>query len=121
MNLIAHGGQSLCQTPSPEGISTHAAHGSAMHPSQPSAGHKLWTPIEYRAYLAVGERTFLEMEAKGLLAEARMFGPRLKRYIPDECVAKAMAMPKEKAPEPAQLARARIERLKTTGNAGAAA
>jgi hypothetical protein len=108
------------QSPGPTGLSSHATHGSAPIPSQ-TAGRRLWTPHDYRAFLAVGERTFLEMEAKGLLAEARMFGPRLKRYIPEECEAKALAMPKERAPEPAQLARARIERMKAGGSVQAGA
>ena len=93
-------------------------------PIQPGAQRKLWTPHDYRAYLAVGERTFLEMEAKGQLAAARMFGPRLKRYIPEECEARAFAMPQEKAPEPAQLAnarRARIDRMKAGGTTQAGA
>lgn len=121
MNIEAIDGAAGIQRPHQAGHSTHAAHGSALFPSQPPAVCKLWTPQDYRAFLAVGERTFLEMESKGLLAEARMFGPRLKRYIPKECEAKALAMPKERAPEPAQLARARIERMKAGGSAQAGA
>ena len=85
---------------------------------------RLWTFKDYADFLAVSERTAAEMEAQGLLAEPVVLGPRLKRYIPDECEAKLRAMPRSKTSEPEQLAtarRARIERMKagTSGQAAA--
>lgn len=88
--------------------------GSAATP--PAHVEPAWTPREYRAYLKVSERTFHAMEAAGLLATARICGPRLKRYDPEACRAKFFALPTEKAPEPAQLRRARIDRAKRTGD-----
>lgn len=79
--------------------------------AEPPSLERLWTPRDYQNFLVVGERTYLEMEAAGHLAPPVILGPRLKRYIPEECRAKLLSMPRDKSAEPAQLRRARIERM----------
>jgi len=74
--------------------------------------------------LGVGERTFLDMIASAeWLPVPIALGPRMRRWD----AAKLMEAVRSKAPratkgsEPAQLRRARIERMKATGNAAATA
>jgi hypothetical protein len=95
--------------------------GCSRSPSQsPSQPRKLWTFKQYVVdFLNVSERTGAELEAQGLLADPVILGPRLKRYIPEECEAKARSLPRTKAAEPEQLRRARIDRMKA-GPAAAA-
>lgn len=117
--MQAIGSQAGNQNPHQSG--TAGLSGAVPPASPPQAVGRLWSPREYQEFLGVGERTYLEMEAKGLLADAVLLGPRTKRYVPSECMAKVLAMPRDKAPEPAQLRRARIEKLKSSGASVAAA
>ena len=93
-----------------EAASTGGARSNEQPPTNLVRG--MWTAHEYAAFLRVGLRTLAEMEAAGLTAVAVVLGPRMKRWLPDECEAAARRMSRQKLAEPAQLARARIERMK---------
>ena len=73
---------------------------------------RLWSSRDYAEFLGVGERTFHELESSGVLADPVILGPRLKRYVPSECQARLLEFPRQRAAEPSQLRRARIDRMK---------
>lgn len=85
---------------------------------------RLLSDREAARVLGVGDRTFAELIANAnWLPTPIVFGPRLRRWDADELLqaARTKAPRGAKGAEPAQLRRARIERMKATGNAGAVA
>lgn len=83
---------------------------------------RLLSDREAARVLGVGDRTFAELIASAnWLPTPIVFGPRLRRWDADELLhaARTKAPRGEKGSEPAQLRRARIERMKATGSAGA--
>ena len=112
------------QTPRQPGSAEPGLSQSAKE-STAQALRRLLSDREAAQVLGVGDRTFAELIATAdWLPTPIVFGPRLRRWDADELLQAA----RTKAPrgakgasEPAQLRRARIERMKATGNAGAAA
>lgn len=85
---------------------------------------RLLSDREAARVLGVGDRTFAELIANAnWLPTPIVFGPRLRRWDADELLqaARTKAPRGAKGAEPAQLRRARIERMNATGNAGAVA
>lgn len=82
---------------------------------------RLLSDREAAKVLGVGDRTFADLIASAeWLPAPIVFGPRLRRWDVDELLeaARTKAPRGAKGGEPAQLRRARIERMKATGNAG---
>ncbi len=92
--------------------------------TQSAAQHmrRLLSDKEAARVLGIGERTFAELIATAdWLPTPIVLGPRLRRWDADELIeaARTRAPRGAKGQEPAQLRRARIERIKATGNASA--
>ena len=84
----------------------------APQPASPSPA-ALWNEAQAAAFYGVSGRKFAEMRAANMVPEPVVLGPRALRWIPEECHAAALTLPRLGKPtEPAQLARARIERMK---------
>ena len=75
---------------------------------------RLWNFDQVCAFYGVSERKGAQMRAEGLLPAAVVLGPRALRWIPSECLAMtAGSLPRQDVLcEPAQLARARLARMK---------
>jgi len=77
---------------------------------------RLWNFHQVCAFYGVSERKGAQMRADGLLPTPVVLGPRALRWIPSECMAAAVSSLPRKTQaelcEPAQLLRARIERMK---------
>lgn len=98
-------------------------HGGAQ-PATPL--RRLLSDREAAQVLGVGFRTFCELLATAdWLPTPIVFGPKLRRWDVDELLQAARTKAPREArgvrPQPAELRRARIERMKATGNAGATA
>jgi len=113
------------------GIQTpHVASGTGTNPVHSPAEsaaqtlRRLLSDREAAQVLGVGDRTFAELIATAdWLPTPIVFGPRLRRWDAEELLhaARTKAPRGSKGNEPAQLRRARIERMKAVGNAGATA
>lgn len=106
------GGRTIRQT-TKQGA--HAAPLPAESANQSPRG--LWKEVDAARYFGVSVRKFALMRAAGQVPAPVVLGPRALRWIPSECEDAARNLPRARLQEPAQLARARIERMK----AGAAA
>ena len=79
------------------------------------------TPIllsdeQARSLFGVGLRTWLGLIGQAWMPEPVTLGPRLRRWVREELFAAVQRMPRGSRPqEPAQLRRARIERMKAEG------
>lgn len=82
------------------------------------APRRLLTDRQAAAMLGVGDRTFADMVASAeWLCTPIVLGPRLRRWDPDELMyaVRTRAPRGGRSSEPAQLRRARIERMKSYG------
>ena len=88
-------------------------------PSSPVLAPALLTEDQAAQYLGVGSRKFRELRGEAWMCAPILLGPRHQRWSRAELDAAIAAMPRQaaKPDEPAQLARARIDRMKATGSA----
>ncbi len=107
------GGQSPRQTtPGAAPVSQPASESAAL------TLRRLLSDRQAAELLGVGERTFAELVATAeWMPNPIRLGPRLRRWDPDELMqaARTGAPRSTKQAEPAQLARARINRMKAGG------
>lgn len=93
-----NGGPVLRQTASNGGLSDALAAASRTHsasaPTLPLG--RLWREAEAAAYFGVKSRTFANMRAAGLVPEPLVLGPRCLRWVPAECEAAALALPRKR-------------------------
>ena len=93
-------------------------------PPEPSATGVpiLLSDEQARSLFGVGLRTWLELMGQAWMPQPVTLGPRLRRWVRDELLHAVQSMPRSgRPPEPAQLRRARIERMKTEGRMDAPA
>lgn len=116
-----HEGATGSQTPPAAG--PEAAHRTTIRNESTAAPRRLLlSDREAATALGVGSRTFAEMIATAdWLPAPIVFGPRLRRWDAEELLsaARTRAPRGDRRGEPAQLARARIERMKAAGGAAA--
>lgn len=88
-------------------------HERTAQPGQPVESILL-TDLEACSLLRIGQRTFAELLATAdWMPKPVHLGPRLRRWVYAELLDAVRNMPrKDRQPEPAQLRRARIEKLK---------
>jgi predicted DNA-binding transcriptional regulator AlpA len=78
----------------------------------------LLTDVEAAAILGVSKRTFLNLRSSPWCPSAIALGPRLLRWSADELRAAVASMPRQTdRVQPQSLLRAKIERMKATGEA----
>ncbi len=113
------GGHATRQTVTPDAvIRERARHSAAMSAPVPASAPALLTDKQCAALLGVSERKFHEL--RPLLCKAVVLGPRCVRWIRSELEQAILALPRqEQVTAPAQLARARIERMKAVSMARA--
>jgi len=90
---------------------------SAAHTAESNRRPALLTAAEAaRDIYSVSERTFHNMRARGLVPAPVVLGPRLLRWVRADLEAATATLPRqERATEPPQLLRSRIERMKAAG------
>jgi len=112
------GGVALRQTAT--AAAAHAVLG-AHFPAHSAASKLLLSDQELAAALGVGLRTCLELQNEPWAPKAVVLGPRLKRHRPEEWDRALAALPRQdRAMEPAQLRRGRIDSIKQGTSGGAA-
>ncbi len=73
----------------------------------------LLTEEQAAAFYGVGVRKFAQLRSAGVVPEPIVLGPRALRWVPAELVDSLQRLPRAQSlAQPAQLRRARIERLK---------
>jgi predicted DNA-binding transcriptional regulator AlpA len=73
----------------------------------------LFNEEQAAAFYGVGVRKFAQLRATGVVPEPIVLGPRALRWVPAELVESLQRLPRAQSlAQPAQLRRARIERLK---------
>jgi predicted DNA-binding transcriptional regulator AlpA len=93
-----------------------ALHTADLGRQQASIAPALFTDDQAAAFWGVSVRRFHELRAESWAPAPITLGPRLLRWSRAELEAAIAAMPRaDKRSEPAQLARARVERLKSSG------
>lgn len=108
------GGREVRPTANPANVpgplATHSAGGSA-------SAKILLTDAEGAAALGLSPRLFAQLMHEPWFPRPVVLGPRLKRHVRAELEAAVASMPRQAEPraEPAQLLRARIERMKSPG------
>jgi predicted DNA-binding transcriptional regulator AlpA len=114
VNQQTHGGGGICQnTSGTEPIRPAASPSPAPSASRPAL---LTAAQAAREVYGVSERTFHDMRARGIVPPAILLGPRLLRWSRADLEAATAAMPRQdRLPEPSQLLRRRVERMKATG------
>ena len=137
MQTIDHSGHDVRY--SPHGVSLAAARAqpsaaasAAKSPPPPTLRQVIASEKGHRPALltaaqaatevyGVSERTFHAMRSKGLVPAPIVLGPRLLRWARADLEAAIAALPRKEAgaPEPAQLLRGKIERLKAGAGAEA--
>ena len=134
-----HSGQAGSQSPHPATLAAvpaqpYAAASPTKAPPAPSlrqviAGEKGHRPALLTAAQAAGEvygiseRTFHAMRSKGLVPAPIVIGPRLLRWSRADLEAAVCSLPRQApgTPEPAQLLRGKVERLKAAASTSAGA
>ena len=127
MHSTTNGGHAGSQNPRPATLGAVPTQPyAAPSPTKTPTGHRpaLLTAAQSAGEVYnVSERTFHGMRSKGLVPAPIVIGPRLLRWSRADLEAAVASLPRQApgTPEPAQLLRGKVERLKAAASTSAGA